>query len=189
MMRFIQLLRKEASGSQIAEFAIGLPFLMVILVGIFDFGQAFNTKQHINTAAREAARFAANQSTLDWSSGASAPSMDATRDLVAAYLRNAHLNDCGLHAASASFTPGIWIWTYKAATNCQGNANNPVKVVIERAKTFPLTDGTFVISTKVTVTYPLQWHFNSVMKVLLPGSNYKGPIFTISSDATMANLT
>jgi|SRR5581483_1735629 len=189
MIRLIQLLRKEASGSQIAEFAIGLPFLMVILVGIFDFGQAFNTKQHINTAAREAARFAANQSTVDWSQGASAPSMDATRDLVDAYLRNAHLNDCGLHRASANYNPLTVTWTYKAFSNCQGNVTNAVKVVIQRANTFVLSDGTNVISTKVTVTYPLEWHFNSVMKVLLPGSNYKGPIFTISSDATMANLT
>jgi Flp pilus assembly protein TadG len=188
MIRLIQLLRKEASGSQIAEFAIGLPFLMVILVGIFDFGQAFNTKQHINTAAREAARFAANQSTLDWDLGASAPSIAATRNLVDSYLLNAKLNDCGLRSATPSFDAGTLTWTYSVASNCQGDAGHQLVVIIQRANTFPV-NGTTVIGTKVTITYPLQWHFRSVMKVMLPGSNYAGPIFTITSDATMANLT
>src|SRR5579872_5409544 len=189
MIRLIQLLRKEASGSQIAEFAIGLPFLMVILVGIFDFGQAFNTKQHINTAAREAARFAANQSTLDWDLGASAPSIAATRNVVDAYLVNAKLNDCGLRTATPSFDKPTLTWTYTVASNCQGDATHQLVVSIQRANTFTGTGSTTVIATKVTITYPLQWHFSSVMKVLLPGSNYQGPTFTITSDATMANLT
>jgi len=185
MLRLVQHWRKEVSGSQIAEFAIGLPFLMVLLVGIFDFGQAFNTKQQINTAAREAARFAANQSTLDWSSGASAPSISATRDVVDAYLRNAKLDDCGLSSATPAFNAATVTWTYTTKGNCPKR----LRVVIERANTFLLSDGTTVISTKVTVSYPFRWHFDSVMKVLFPRSNYPGPTFTISSDATMANLT
>ena len=40
----IRYLWVNARGSQIAEFAIAIPFLMVIVVGIFDFGTAFNTK-------------------------------------------------------------------------------------------------------------------------------------------------
>jgi Flp pilus assembly protein TadG len=175
----------SVQGSQIVELAIALPFMMVLIVGIFDFGQAFNTKQKINTAAREAARYAANQSTLDWSQGASAPSLITARDVVDAYLINGHLNDCGLSAAIPSYDPTTFKWTFTSTGTCPTS----LVLVIERASTYTMTNGTNVIATKVTVTYPLQWHFSSVMKVLLPASNYPGPVFTITSNAVMANLS
>lgn len=185
MGRMLKFLRKNTGGSQIAEFAIGLPFLMVVLVGVFDFGQAFNTKQHLSTAARDAARFASNQTTLDWSSGASAASIAATRDLVDSYLISAGLNDCGLPGAVPVFDVSTMTWTYRT----QGTCPQQLQLVVQRANSFLLSDGTHVISTKVTLTYPFQWHFSSVIKVLLPNSNYPGPIFTITTSAVMANLT
>ncbi len=48
-----------ATGSQIAEFAIVLPLVFVLLYGIFWFGRAFETYETITRAAREAARMAA----------------------------------------------------------------------------------------------------------------------------------
>lgn len=175
----------RVNGSQIAELAIGLPFLTVLLVGIFDFGQAFNTKQKINTAAREAARYAANQSTLDWSAGAAAPSIAATRDLVDSYLLNANLNDCALPRAVPRFDATTVTWTYRRRGTCPAQ----IVLTIQRANTFTMTNGTTVIATKVTISYPFQWHFNNVIKILFPGSNYPGPIFTITSDALMPNLS
>ena len=50
-MRF---LRRKAgflsntTGSQLLEFAVALPLLVVFVVGIFDFGEAFNVKQKMN---------------------------------------------------------------------------------------------------------------------------------------------
>ncbi len=186
-------LLKCVRGSQIAEFAIGLPFLMVLLVGIFDFGQVLNTKQKINNSAREGARFASNQTTLDWSSGASAPSIAATRAVIDSYLTSAGLADCGLQNATPSFSSTNMTWTYTVSSSpCQGDATHLMVVVIQRAYQYTITNGgnsVDVISTKVSITYPLQWHFASVMKVLLPGSNYTGPIVTVSSNAVMANMT
>ncbi len=41
-------------GSQIAEFAVALPLLLIMVVGIFDFGNAYNIKQKVTNIAREA---------------------------------------------------------------------------------------------------------------------------------------
>jgi Flp pilus assembly protein TadG len=187
-LRFASAIRRLGSaihGSQIAEFALGLPFLMVLLVGIFDFGEAFNTKQKINNAAREAARYASNQSTLDWSAGVTAPSIEGTRNLVSTYLINAKLPDCGLINKDPSFDSTTMTWTYRAsAAPCPAR----LKVTIQRANTFDM-NGTTVIATKVTISYPFRWHFDTVAKILFPKSKYPGPTFFISSDAVMANLT
>ena len=184
-LKLIKRMGNSVQGSQIVEMAVGLPFMMVLLVAIFDFGQAFNTKQKINTAAREGARYGANQSTLDWSAGAAAPSIDAMRNVIAAYLINAHLNDCGLLAASPSFDASTLTWRYTSTGGC------PIAmvVVIERANTFQMSNGTTVIATKVTITYPLQWHFSNVVKLIAPGSDYGGPVFTITSNAVIGNLS
>ena len=50
----------DTSGSQLLEFAVALPLLVVFVVGIFDFGGAFNLKQMLNNIAREGARFASS---------------------------------------------------------------------------------------------------------------------------------
>src|ERR1035441_5811856 len=59
-----RLLRQQ-DGSAILEFAIALPLLVVFVVGIYDFGGAFNQKQKIEQAAQEAAIIAAAQPTSD----------------------------------------------------------------------------------------------------------------------------
>src|ERR1039457_7064592 len=56
---------RQAEGSAILEFAIALPLLVVFVVGIYDFGGAFNEKQKIEQAAQEAAIIAAAQPTSD----------------------------------------------------------------------------------------------------------------------------
>jgi len=38
----------DIAASQMAEFAVCLPLLIVVVVGIFDFGEAFNVKQKLN---------------------------------------------------------------------------------------------------------------------------------------------
>ena len=44
---------------------MALPLLVVFVVGIFDFGGAFNLKQMLNNIAREGARFASSLPTND----------------------------------------------------------------------------------------------------------------------------
>ena len=52
-------------GQSLVEFAIALPVLLAIVIGIFEFGMAWNQRQVITNAAREGARVAvlSNKST------------------------------------------------------------------------------------------------------------------------------
>jgi Flp pilus assembly protein TadG len=49
----------EAAGTEIAEAALVLPIMFMLLLGIYWFGRAFNTYETINHAAIEAAHVAA----------------------------------------------------------------------------------------------------------------------------------
>ncbi|HET6343250.1 MAG TPA: TadE family protein [Gemmatimonadota bacterium] len=51
-------MKRRDSGQSLVEFAIVLPILLALLVGIFEFGVAWNRKQVLTNAAREGARLA-----------------------------------------------------------------------------------------------------------------------------------
>jgi hypothetical protein len=174
-------------GSSVAEFAISLPLLIVLVVGIFDFGGAFNQKQELNNAMREGARFGAAQPTNDLcTSCAPPPSVDAIRVLVDSYMLAAHLNDCGLSqttSVSASGPP----WIYNASISCPGTLT--LTIVRGYPQCYLPTATTPVVNipcTQVSISYPYQWHFNSVIQLLAPGSNYG--LSNISTTATAANM-
>ncbi len=90
----------ESEGSQIVEFAVALPLLLVLVVGIFDFGNAYNLKQRITNVAREASRMGSSQPTNDLSNPSPA-SVIAIRDMVATSLQSSRVNNCGLGSAAA----------------------------------------------------------------------------------------
>ena len=48
--------RRDGRGQALVELALILPILLMLLLGIFEFGRAWNTKQVITDAAREGAR-------------------------------------------------------------------------------------------------------------------------------------
>lgn len=180
-------------GAQIVELAVTLPLLVVILVGIYDFGQAYNLKQKLAGAAREGARFAASQSTADLTNSgtvcSTAPdSICAVRDVVDSYLRANNINDCGLNSlttAPVSQNGTSWQWTFTAG-GCPNLGN--LKVTIDRGVAFN-TAGTPAITTEATrvnITYPYVWQFNRVIQLLAPGSAY-GPS-QIPATALMQNL-
>jgi Flp pilus assembly protein TadG len=177
----------SAEASSLAEFAIALPLLVVLVVGIFDFGGAFNQKQELNAAVREGARFGAAQPTNDLAYSTAPPSIDAIRYLVDAYLLNSRINDCGLGTAAVpAWSPTGWV--YKTATGCPSNliltiAKDPEFGVPGTTQTCGLTipASTYgspnpipkvvnVSCTQVSISYPYQWHFNSVIQLLVPGS-------------------
>ena len=49
---------KSERGAALIEAAITIPLLLLISVGIFEFGRAWQTSQVLTNAAREAARLA-----------------------------------------------------------------------------------------------------------------------------------
>jgi Flp pilus assembly protein TadG len=177
----------DASGSQLLEFAVALPLLVVFVVGIFDFGGAFNLKQMLNNIAREGTRFASSLPTNDLDAIGTPPSVTAIRDLVVAHLQTARLNDCGLATQGAPPPAPAMTWTYTAAG---GGCPAPLVLTIERGYSFPAVIGanTFrVMSTRVSLKYPYSWHFNKVIQLLIPGATYQG-VTQINTDATVPNM-
>src|ERR1700690_843950 len=69
-------------GSEIAEAALVLPILFMLMLGIYWFGRAFNTYATINHAAREGARAAVAQSCATCSSPG--PNVPWTTNQIAA---------------------------------------------------------------------------------------------------------
>ncbi|MFI5072331.1 MAG: TadE/TadG family type IV pilus assembly protein [Terriglobales bacterium] len=169
-------------ASQIVELAITLPLLLVVVVGLTDFSGAFNLKFRLSNAAREAARFAANQSTADLSNATPA-SIVAVRDVVDSYLVALHINDCGLSTQSASKS-GL-VWTYTANTGCPGT----LTLTINRGATFNVAGGTpaIVEATGVNISYPYQWRLSKVIQVLIPSATYAA-LTHITESAVVQNL-
>ena len=175
----------DASGSQLLEFAVALPLLVVFVVGIFDFGAAFNVKQKINNITREGARFASTLPTSDLDAIGTPASITAIRDLVENHLQAGRMNDCGL-AGQAAVNGPVLTWTYTAAAGCPA----PLVLTIERGYSFQSIVGgnTFnVMSTRVTLQYPYQWQFNRVIGLMAPGATYPG-VSQITTDAIVPNM-
>lgn len=63
---------KSEQGQTLVEFALILPILLVLVLGIFDFGSAFNSKNDLNFLANTAARYAEVNSCAPCGSGSNA---------------------------------------------------------------------------------------------------------------------
>jgi Flp pilus assembly protein TadG len=180
----------DARASQIVEFAVTLPLLLVMAVGIFDFGSAFNMKQKLTNAAREAARLGASSATNDLTDPAPT-SVLAIRDLVVNYLDTARINDCGLGAAAATAAGAAtpWKWTFTAT--CPGGGSFVLSVDRGYVFTSSVTAGgnpVKILSTNVSIAYPYNWQFNRVIGLLVSGASY--PATTqIQVNSTLENQT
>src|SRR5215510_7108905 len=82
LVRFTNLLSQR--GAAYLEFAMVLPFFLVFVMGIVEFGRGFNIYHNLTNACREGARQAAvndaNQTTLT--------SADTVRDRVVSYMNS-----------------------------------------------------------------------------------------------------
>jgi Flp pilus assembly protein TadG len=76
-----------------------MPLLLAMVVGILDFGQAYNLKQKLNNAAREGARFAIEESCADCTQAAPATTQ-AIENSIVDYLTNAGVCFVDVHFAS-----------------------------------------------------------------------------------------
>ncbi len=184
-------LLESAQAASLAEFAVALPLLVVLVVGIFDFGGAFNLKQELNNAVREGARFGATQPTNDLiypANNPAPPSVDAIRYVVDSYLQQANINDCALSAAAPPAPTGYsQVWTYNANANgCAGTLQLTVQRDFSGQGTGCFAGPTLnVLCTQVIINYPYQWHFNSVIQLLIPGA--KLGLTNIQTQATTIN--
>jgi len=72
-------IRRDDRGAVMVEFAIVLPVLLLILLGIVEFGRAYNAQVSIQAAAREGARELALRhpsGAVDTATRAAAPSVE-----------------------------------------------------------------------------------------------------------------
>ena len=177
----------SSRGAQLVEFALVLPLFLALVVGIFDFGQAYNLKQKLNNSAREGARFAVDESCADCTQAAPATTQ-AIENSIVTYLSNAGVNLCGLTGTTSPTTGplGYASWTFTSPQQCTGTGAN-FTIEIDRGITFADSNGATVTASQVIVNCPYAWSFNRIIGFLVPGANYAA-VTTLSSDATMENL-
>jgi hypothetical protein len=183
----------DTDASSLVEFAVSLPLLVVLVVGIFDFGGAFNTKQELNNAAREAARYGASQPSNDLGNPP-VNSVDAIRILVDSYLQASRINDCSLSSTAQSAPISTLEWQYTASGNgCAGRLTLtiirgfPSCSLLANGYGQPNPINANIPCTHVTISYPYQWMFNNVIQLIVPGANY-GALIHIQTDAVAINM-
>jgi hypothetical protein len=151
-------------ASQIVEFALSMPLLIMLVIGIFDFSNALSLKQKLTNAAREGARVAASDPANDLSKPTSIvpASVSDAFQVVDNYMLADQINDCGL-ASAAPPTPVGLKWSYTSSgSGCPGTG---ITLAIDRGCHSVFASGgntVSVIGTCVTITYPYKWEFNSV---------------------------
>src|SRR6266496_1483667 len=86
---------RDDRAAQLVEFAVSLPLLVLFVVGIFDFSNAFTLKQKLTNVARDAARTAAAEPSTDLQTALPISVIDAFQDIDNYLLAN-NLSDCGV---------------------------------------------------------------------------------------------
>ena len=181
--------RHSDQASQIVEFAVALPLLIMFVVGIFDFSSAFTLKMKLTAAARDAARSAASLPQNDlgnaFAPGTAPISVYSAYQVVDNYILAQKLNDCGL--SSANPTQSGLTWQYSATGNgCPGTG---VTVIVNRGYVFPRTGAqppancaaqaagpdVNIVGACVTVQYAYRWQFDRLISLFglsgsLPGA-------------------
>ncbi len=168
---------RDGRASQIVEFALSLPLLVVFVVGIYDFSGAVTLKQKLTNTAREGARIAASDPASDLADPSSVPVsvMDAYY-VIDSYILAEQMSDCGLSAATPALS-GTLTWT-STASGCPGGTS--LTLTINRGCWATESNGTVdAVNTCVTIKYPYKWRFTGV-------SGLFGNSFTPTSSITTA---
>lgn len=178
------------TGSQVVEFALSLPLLVVFVVGIFDFGGAVTLKQKLTNAAREGARTAAADPANDVTSvgmtSTSAPPASVSDAFQVAdnYLLSENISDCGLQAQTnpAQYSAGL-TWIASAACNATSNLVLTINRGCVTAQTLG-TNTVKMVATCVTIQYPYKWEYSKVASLV--GGTFAGST-NITTTATAYN--
>jgi Flp pilus assembly protein TadG len=166
--------RAGECGSQIVEFALSAPLLVLFVVGIFDFSGALALKHKLANAAREGARVAAADPANDLANTVPVSVSDAYQAFDN-YLLSEKVNDCGLQGTSPA--KATLTWTSPTLTGCQNNTGLVLTINRGCVQTqgVTLSQGTVqmgLVGTCVTVVYPYVWQFTSAAGLF---SGFIGP--------------
>lgn len=187
---------EDERASQMVEFAVALPLLVVFVVGIFDFSGAFTIKQKLTNLARDAARASAAEPGTDLAQpqGGHPASVRTAFQIVQNYFAANNLNLCG---AAPSGSTGLKFTYHATISPCPSGLLN---VIIHRGYYFPAGTGntppdanctpqaagtaTAVIATCVSIQYSYTWKFGQVAGLF--GSSMALPA-TITATAVAMN--
>lgn len=170
---------RDERAAQLVEFAVALPLLVVFVVGIFDFSNAFTLKQKLTNITRDAARIAAAHPANDlqsYSTSAPISVIDAFQ-VVDNYLNANKISDCGVSAIGTPSGPLTWQFSVVPTSSSPCG----ITLTVNRGYYFPLTGAalpssscasqtgsgqTIVIGTCVSIQYSYQWRFGRVASLL-----------------------
>lgn len=137
---------KSERGAALLETALTLPLLLMVAVGIFEFGRAYQTWQVLTNAAREGARVAVLPNAA----------ADAASTRVAAYLQSGQLTNAA--GATVSVTAEtIDIGGGTTALGSRVTVNYPFEFIVMQPVARLLVQGS-------TVGAPLTMTASSVMR-------------------------
>ena len=145
-MNMNRVARERERGSAMVEAAICIPLLLVLMVGIFEVGRAYETWQVLTNAAREGARMAVM------------PSSDntTTTALVREYMTNGQLT--GAAAATVNINEG-------ASINVNGTAVSASLVTVDYPFQFIMLQPIVrLVSPGATVGGPITMRATAVMR-------------------------
>lgn len=181
----VKLLKKTAvlfrrtEAAELLEFALALPLILLMVVGLLDFSSAYHLKQELANAAREGARLGSSESIADLTDS-SPGSIVSIKDDVTTYLQNAGVNTSFI-GSTLSYNPSTAVATYYSS------GTNGLK--IERQYQIYDSSGNPIAATRVTLTYAYDWTFgfNHMIQFLIPSAAAASSI-TITTDAAMPQL-
>jgi Flp pilus assembly protein TadG len=125
--------RHNEKGAELIEMAFVILLFVVLMVGVFEFGRAYNIYQNITNAAREGARFAVapqRGGTINY------PNNSEVRSAINNYMQSANLNPAS------------------ATVNIQLNNQD-----VDASCTPCSAGGGCACGTRVSITYPFAFFF------------------------------
>lgn len=108
---------RNEKGAALLETAITIPIILLISVGIFEFGRAYQTWQVLTNAAREGARVAIIAGNTD----------DQVRTVVRNYLTNGQLSGAGTATIAINRNVAVNGW---ASGGSQITVNYPFQFIV-----------------------------------------------------------
>lgn len=181
---------RNTEAAELLEFALAVPLLLVMVIGILDFSHAYHIKQKLTDSARAGARLGASESTSDITqTSITPPSVQSIYEDVVTYLQNAGVDTTSLSStagactAPSGTTPPQFCWEY-TSTSTYGLQS----VMVERDVQITNAGTANLNGTEVTVTYNYDWTygFNHIIKMIAPSASVSSSIL-LESDALMAN--
>ena len=88
---------RKQKGAALVEAAITIPILLLVAVGIFEFGRAYQFWQVLTNAAREGARYSVTPSAT----------VDEAKNVVVTYMTNGGLTDCDASCVTVDRTVAL----------------------------------------------------------------------------------